>query len=714
MAQPGTVPVSAPIDTYAAANTYPTHFANRGKGGYMTVADTTQRDAISALRREEGMVVFVISDGTEYRLDADLTTWVAQAGSIDPNTLMLKSVYDPNDDGVVTNSDNLQGHNGAYYLNRSNHTGTQAQSTVTNLVSDLAGKESIAALGTNGHAAGPLSGGLIPLSQIPFTSSAYKGLYNASTNSPVITNGVGTAGDFYIASATGSAGPVTVTTLNQIVAYNGSIWQVGAVFTGGIASVVTDTGTQTGPTVTIDDTSYIAPSTDRNYATDDQKDAMDNATTPSASNPFATITDVQAAIVVGNTLLTPELYADGQTLGDGTLRTLSSLGYNNTTAGNYWTRVNSAYTINVNTMSIDWIAWQEACLAMEQGVSSAIYSPGAKGYCFSQDCDLPRDMAAYAQYQRSKKFIFKFNGSMFANRTGAPMHQFNVYPADQTEANGFRLVYGYSFEDATFFGANLASNNAGVANDCAIRVGARSGCMFTNLNIEESGIGIDLQFGLEANFYNVSVADFGKYGIRTIDGLWTGAGVNNAQSNNVTMTQYHSYSGSGKTPTASLYVQGSRNLSLDTATFEGANGSVHHIFYNQFSDVTGVPATTVPNHCYLKNLDFEAAGASRSAIRINSGGGQAVIDTFNIQQSPSVMPVFVEHTGDIAPVHITVKGQAYYNPGWKFKETAPTGRWYISMTTLNNNTNPLAAANWDTTSGGIIPAGSAISYTPIL
>ena len=55
MPQPGTVPVSAPIDTYAAANTYPTHKANRGLGGYMTTANLTTLAAISADRREQGV-----------------------------------------------------------------------------------------------------------------------------------------------------------------------------------------------------------------------------------------------------------------------------------------------------------------------------------------------------------------------------------------------------------------------------------------------------------------------------------------------------------------------------------------------------------------------------------------------------------------------------------------------------------------------------------
>jgi hypothetical protein len=44
---------------------------------------------------------------------------------------MLKSVYDANNDGVVDNSELLQGQNGAYYLDRTNHSGTVAAATIS-------------------------------------------------------------------------------------------------------------------------------------------------------------------------------------------------------------------------------------------------------------------------------------------------------------------------------------------------------------------------------------------------------------------------------------------------------------------------------------------------------------------------------------------------------------------------------------------------------
>jgi hypothetical protein len=62
-----------------------THDAQYGKGGWRAVADNTARDAISTLRRSEGMFVYIIATGNTYRLGAGLTNgdWVLQsAGTI--------------------------------------------------------------------------------------------------------------------------------------------------------------------------------------------------------------------------------------------------------------------------------------------------------------------------------------------------------------------------------------------------------------------------------------------------------------------------------------------------------------------------------------------------------------------------------------------------------------------------------------------------------
>jgi len=79
--------VIAPVVPFDSTDSYPSHVAAYGKGGYRSVADQTERNAIPSLRREAGMVVFVTSLQKEYRLDTDLTTWIEIITSIDQQTL---------------------------------------------------------------------------------------------------------------------------------------------------------------------------------------------------------------------------------------------------------------------------------------------------------------------------------------------------------------------------------------------------------------------------------------------------------------------------------------------------------------------------------------------------------------------------------------------------------------------------------------------------
>lgn len=80
--------IAAPIVPFSTLDIYASHEALYGKGGWRTVSDTTERDAIPELRRENLMIVAVATDGTSgdiiYQLvlgtvDNDLTNnsnWV--------------------------------------------------------------------------------------------------------------------------------------------------------------------------------------------------------------------------------------------------------------------------------------------------------------------------------------------------------------------------------------------------------------------------------------------------------------------------------------------------------------------------------------------------------------------------------------------------------------------------------------------------------------
>ena len=94
-------------------------------------------------------------------------------------------------------------------------------------------KEDVANKGINNGYAGLDSSGLVPLANLPDsvkTGSEYKGAYNANTNTPTITDGTGSNGDYYRVSVAGSqnfgSGAISFL-IGDLVIYNGTltIWQ---------------------------------------------------------------------------------------------------------------------------------------------------------------------------------------------------------------------------------------------------------------------------------------------------------------------------------------------------------------------------------------------------------------------------------------------------------------------------------------------------------
>lgn len=71
----GWVPFSGFVSPTDSTDTYAVTDPLYGKGSLRTVADTTERDAITAARKDEWMLVYVKADWKYYKLWSDLTTW---------------------------------------------------------------------------------------------------------------------------------------------------------------------------------------------------------------------------------------------------------------------------------------------------------------------------------------------------------------------------------------------------------------------------------------------------------------------------------------------------------------------------------------------------------------------------------------------------------------------------------------------------------------
>lgn len=93
----GTVVLSGMISPTDTTDNYPTHEDKLGKGGYMSVANLTDRDNISSLRRKIGMMVYVINTNTIFQLVSgiDNTNWIdfsSQISSSQSTTLVLSTI----------------------------------------------------------------------------------------------------------------------------------------------------------------------------------------------------------------------------------------------------------------------------------------------------------------------------------------------------------------------------------------------------------------------------------------------------------------------------------------------------------------------------------------------------------------------------------------------------------------------------------------------
>ena len=96
------------------------------------------------------------------------------------------------------------------------------------------------------------SGGKVPVSQLPSSVVTYLGTWNAATNTPTLTNGVGDAGDMYICNVAGTvnfgAGPITFA-VGDWVLYGSGTWQKSNGQNGTVTSVAASiTGNSVGIT----------------------------------------------------------------------------------------------------------------------------------------------------------------------------------------------------------------------------------------------------------------------------------------------------------------------------------------------------------------------------------------------------------------------------------------------------------------------------------
>lgn len=197
-----------------------------GGGGDGTVTDIIGTAPITATDNEDSTFTISISAATTSAAGsmsgADKTKLdgIEAGAEVNPSAsdiLTLLLTVDGSGSGL--DADLLDGQHGSHYLDRAQHTGTQAISTVSGLQDALNNKIETSLLGAAEGVATLDEGAKLSVEQLPdvvFGGLRFRDFWDADENDPELTSGDGEHGDFYIVSVDGE------TTLDGI-----SEWQVG-------------------------------------------------------------------------------------------------------------------------------------------------------------------------------------------------------------------------------------------------------------------------------------------------------------------------------------------------------------------------------------------------------------------------------------------------------------------------------------------------------
>lgn len=180
-------------------------------------------------------------DTVKLKIGDGSTAWNSLAYAIVSET-MVQDLIDAHADRVdnphaVTKAqvglEHVDDISSSYLLDRTNHTGTQTASTISDFDSAADARITLQKASALGLATLD-SGGKVPSSQLPNTIMEFKGTWNASTNTPTLANGSGAnlpedAGHVYVCSVGGTvnfgAGSITFAAGDWVILSSSLVWE---------------------------------------------------------------------------------------------------------------------------------------------------------------------------------------------------------------------------------------------------------------------------------------------------------------------------------------------------------------------------------------------------------------------------------------------------------------------------------------------------------
>lgn len=361
--------------------------------------------------------------------------------------------------------------------------------------------------------------GKVPASQLTLVSTAFKGNWNATTNSPALSDASGTGGDFYFVQSGASrnlgSGSVAWTT-GALIIHNGSIW-VENEAVNNIISVAGRTGaiTLTGADIT--------NSTDKNLISDALLAALNAMVgTPSASNKVVSNQQLTTALanvtVSGNPFNIVAQSEDGtNSSGTGVNQTLASLGYTNTSWKEQWPLVAALSdwsSLGASAINYDDVVVCDALQKMKANGIPYLYFTGREyNFLLPSTLRIPKSLDGYTS--SSNPFAIYLNGNHAVLRmrgTGTGKTFFTREPDDETESQSM-VSYRVEIENFTFQGDSTTIKGI---RSCSSRKPRYKGLFFRN-----TGTPIEARFNLAGKMDGIDLYNCSP--ILCTDGDWTDA-----------------------------------------------------------------------------------------------------------------------------------------------------------------------------------------------
>lgn len=396
-----------------------------------------------------------------------------------------------------------------------------------------------------------IANGIVPLNSSTQIDAAYlsiapttnyKNSWNASTNSPTLADGVGTVGDAYKVGVAGTrnlgSGSISFAVGDDVILNISSVWQKFTAVAPGVASVNSLTGAVSLTTAT------VPASANKNYITDAENDALAASTNPSTGNPFMTQSAVNLALqgfaVTGSPFNLIQSYEiNGIQSGDGTSKTLASLGFTNALAQEAFPKTTVAWgSITASTTTYDSAVLQEAIYTLGYERYTSLQSMTNRRMKINHQIVIPTHKldVVITDRNNSQMYVVSLGGIRIDDirtvTTGLPL--FLKEPANESDAANHDLEFSWKFEDFALF----AENTVGLpyANSVAFKIGAGKRLQWHNVTMANFGTGIWGSLLLNSEISNCEFQNCLTSGVKTSAGWWSGA-TNNTSPTQLTITR---------------------------------------------------------------------------------------------------------------------------------------------------------------------------------